>query len=287
MNKRLNSVLILTLTLFIFNSCAEEKIKPESDLKKMSISGNVKSMKETKYTSLEDFNNGVGMSELIHFDDEGYKKDIESLGSDGSLSYKTEFTYNDNHNLITERSLNSDDEPIKEIRYSYDERGRLLKADHPKDEAFYTQFTYEYDEKDNLVLEQTYNSDNTLDTKSTFTYNEKNQLIEENWFYADGALFVTLKSKYAGSGKKKYESRYRSNGNLFMSIDYNENGDESVILDYDPYSQSEVRISTAMYKIEYEYDESGNWTNQKTLENNTPSYFIGRELEYRSLHSVK
>jgi len=280
MNKKINSVLILTLTLFVLNSCSVEKIKPESDLKKMSISGNVKSMKETKYISLENFNDGVGMSELIHFDDEGYKKDVEFLGSDGSLSYKTVFTYNDNHNLITEQSLNSDNEPIKEIRYSYNERGRLLKADYPKDETFYTQFTYEYDEKDNLVLEQTYNSDNTLDTKSTFTYNEKDQLIEENWFYADGALFVTLKSKYAGSGKKKYESRYRSNGNLYMSIDFNEDGDQSAISEYDPKSQSEIKISTAMYKIEYEYDESGNWTSQKTLENNTPSYFIVREFEY-------
>lgn len=271
----------MTMIFVSLASCGQDKIKPESELKKMNVSGNVTSIKETKYASISELEDVRGTTELSRFNKQGNKESVQPINSDGSVTNKTLFTYNDNNNLVKQVSLDSDNKPFDVIEYVYDEKGRLLQSNHQNDEDFYMKYEYKYDENNNLILEITYNEDNTVDSKNTYAYNENNELTEEKWLYADGAVFVTIKSEYADSGKKMKESRYRGKANLFLSIDYNEKGNQSVIYEYDPKDQSEIKITKAKSVLEYEYDEIGNWTSKKTLTDDVPSFIIIREFEYQ------
>lgn len=169
-------------------------------------------------------------------------------------------------------------------QYMHDSKGRLVKINYKDKEKSFTKYEYQYDDKDNKILELTYDANSKLESKTTYDYNQKNQLIEENWLYGDGTLYVKIKTQYDPvSDNKKTERRERSNGNQYMSISYNEKGNIKQVTEWDPFSQSEVQISTMHTDYQYVYDERGNWTTLKTISsvNNKITSVIVREIDTR------
>lgn len=275
---------ILALFAFMSVGCSAEKVSSMSDLVKINVSGNVVSIKKSTYDSLEDYKNKVGLQQISLFNDNGNIKIRELLNPDGSVIQKTEYIYNDNY-LVKATELNADNEPTLTMQYIHDSKDRLLKVNYKKKGKVFTRYAYEYDDKGNKTLELTYDADSQLVSKISYIYNEKKQLIEEGWFYADGALYVKIKTQYDPvSGNKKAERRERNNGNQYMSLTYNDKGDVEKVIEWDPYSRSEVQLSTKYIDYKYEYDEHGNWTSLKTISsvNNKITSVIVRELKYNN-----
>ncbi|MBQ9607953.1 MAG: hypothetical protein IJV15_00750 [Lachnospiraceae bacterium] len=138
---------------------------------------------------------------------------------------KTIYTYDDNGNLIEEKSYNSSlgDRWFQKWNYFYDEKGRIIK------ELFYNQYvpeefedlswyqieTYKYDSNGNLV--EYYHSDEGASGTTFYEYDNNGKLIKAT----DSSLvgYCTI-YEYDANGKISVETSNDKNGNLSHKATY-------------------------------------------------------------------
>ena len=142
----------------------------------------------------------------------------------------------------------------------YDENGNKIKiCRYDYDDLSY-KYTHKYDEKGNIVEDNSYDSDGSLSSKHTYKYDEKGNIVEDNNYNFDGRLF---------DSKTTY--KYDEKGNMIEETYYDSDG----IPDY-KYTYK----YKSKYTCKYEYDKNNNWTQQVTYENNKPTQIKERIIEY-------
>lgn len=110
----------------------------------------------------------------------------------------------------------------------------------------------QFDAKGNKVQVQQFGSDNQIQTTTNYTYNDQNQLIEEKSTNYQGAPFNWFQNEYDSGGNK-------------IRIIYHAS-DEPTITEW---------------KMQYEYDENGNWTTISTSIDGKPTEIETRKIEYK------
>ena len=111
--------------------------------------------------------------------------------------------------------------------------------------------TYKYDDKSNLIEDNSYYSDSSLNCKWTYKYDDKDNRIEANGYSANGSFNGKYINKYDDKGNQIEENYYKADGSL---------------------------DSKETYK--YEFDGKGNWIKRITFKNQIPKSIYEREYEY-------
>ena len=117
--------------------------------------------------------------------------------------------------------------------------------------TLFSKETYKYDDKSNLIEDNSYYSDSSLNCKWTYKYDDKSNRIEAIWYKSDGSFYG------------KYINKYDDKSNLIEENGYNADGS----LEY-------KRI------FKYEFDEKGNWIKKISFKNQIPENIKEREYEY-------
>ena len=198
------------------------------------------------------------------YDEYGRKTEYFGINADGTRSWTTEYSYDENGNLIEERTRNT----VSVM--TYDEAGRLVsKISHYKEECTAENY-FVYDEA-GFVIEETrierYSDEVTYTFTMTYDENHTRATIEQ---FKNGEPNGVTTETYNVDGQVLTSTVHDANGNWkrTMTWTYDEEGR---LVQEGNYSRSETQ---ADYLTIYTYDENG------LLLSKNVDYYYGYLLEF-------
>lgn len=222
--------------------------------------------KETTYNQYGDVINEIEDYELNNYDI--YNNDTY------------EYTYDSKGNILTCIKYNQNNEKIKQINYTYDESGNLVKEQEIYGETEAEIIEYKYDERGNNI-ETNSTSNGEFQYSYQFTYDANGNKIKE--IYKSNLAEFSHEISYS----------YDKNGILIKTVEIkndcvttteyviNEHGDNEkkiVTYEYDRYKGTENEKIVYEYLYELEYDANGNKT--KNTEHNPDGQTRSDEYVY-------
>lgn len=225
---------------------------------------------------------GYRSSKTTFLYDEKQYPMIEEYESE-TCSITTTYSYDTNGNLLTRREIRTEEnETTSEMSVAtYDERGNCLSEETTLSDGTVVQYTYAYDEKDNLVKmtfyhlskdEQSEDEDDweSYSYENTMTYDEKGNLVTDYCVWVDGSWLkrtYTYTYEYDEEGhwltceEEEYDYKNSVNGawtTRFTSYaaTYDEKGNQ---LTY-----TEEQDGVCWEKVTCTYDDKGNQLTART-----------------------
>jgi len=280
----------LLFVVLILSSSSVNKQK--SDLDKENLKGNVKSLRQVSFYAVEKFGaitkgkrGGESLIESNDFhnkyNEKGFLIERNSY-LDGTLYLIEIYTYDDNDNNIEVFQSTSEGENGKVI-YNYDDKGNLIEENsyYPDDslKASY-KYTNKYDNNDNLIEQNTYLSNGSLSWREIYTYDKNGKLIENNKYQSNGSFDNKDTFKYDNNGYLIEITRYLPDSSLYYKdrYIYDEKGNP-IERNYD--RPSDGKFTTSFKDTyQYDYDEKNNWIKKVHFKDKIPKHIIEREIKY-------
>lgn len=246
-------LLTISVALLWVLSCQAQG--QNSDLKRLSLHGNVKSIRERAYQpKFRDGNVQNGdpeFSSYAAFNESGNKMEDTNYSPDGKVDKKHRCLYDSAGNRTVQDQYDADEKLLGKITYAYDRKGRLRE-----DRSFSAggkpgnRFTYSYNTKGEIIADSSFNGENKFQNKCTYTY--------------DRAGNKTVTRKYSAQGKLEKTLRYSYDqfGNVLVETVESPDG------------------SKTTYGYEYEFDMQGNWIRKVTFMDQKPTSVLEREIVY-------
>jgi len=227
----------------------------KNDLKRMSLKGNVKSIKEYNYQTVE--------------------KGGEI--TDGQLQFYYQNTFNNKGNKIADVRFDPDGKVNKKYEYKYDSAGRRIEQNqYTINGSLIRKIIYTYDAKGNLTEDNSYDPDGKFDKKYTYTYDDTGNVTEDNSYDTGNNLLKKITYKYDNAGNKTESSRFSARGDLEKKFIYKYDRKGNMVEETDRSSDG-TRVT---YQYTYEFDRNENWTKKITSNDDKPVNVIVREIEY-------
>jgi len=162
--------------------------------------------------------------------------------------------------------------------YIFNDKGNLIEDNSSNpDGTIFEKHTYKYDGNGNLIEMYWYNPYGSLAGKSTYKYDGNGSMIEENFYNPYGSLAGKSTYKYDSNGNRieinnstppyyswKFTFKYDGNGNEIESNSYKQDGSLDLKSTYKKYS----------------YDKNLNWIKRIEFINDGPPYISERVIEY-------
>ena len=180
--------------------------------------------------TIEDSGKILTNTSITKYDAKGFKIEMDKYNSDGDLTTKTIFNYDEKGNMIEEASCEAANLEAFSIGlyssylyrnlFTYNDKGHLIK-DESRDDCEELATYYKYDDNGTLLESAcyrihyaylTFSRTDNLEYKTIYKYDDKGNQIEWAEYKADGAL------------RAKHTFSYDENGNKVESSDYNESG---------------------------------------------------------------
>ncbi len=188
---------------------AESKKKPDNDLQKEHLSGNVVSVRQRVYWALEKFG---------RLD----KGKLQNLPNHDFLK-----VYDKDGYLIEETHYDVNDKVVSNKKIEYGKSHRISKEEFYKGDSLDEYIVYTYDDNGKLTKKEKFGANGKIKESNGYIYYPDGLLQDEDLFKANGELsckFVYIydnsklveKQKYWGGGtlaQKEYFT-YNANGNL-------------------------------------------------------------------------
>jgi hypothetical protein len=253
---------------------------------------------------------GVESSNYIEkYDHQGNSTEKICYKPDSSIITKEDFKYDAKGNLTEKDWYNSDGGvEFKEI-FKYDEKGNnveeiyhildtthinknSLDAMRPAEEDYYSAHQahnniyeeanydiYKYDEKGNMIEDDSYNLHDTLTCRKLYKYDEKGNLTdkEDGTLYHDKDLNYKEHFKYDKNGNYVEIDEFNSDGGLYSKeiMNYDKWGNCIEFNSYKPDGSLDIT-----YKWKYEYDKHGNWIKMIHWDEEIPDCIVFRQITY-------
>lgn len=253
-------LLILCLSI----SCISPDKK--SDLSKINLKGQVKSIKEITYYAID-------KSESI-------EKGNRTENTDSNFDVYIEF--NSYGNKVEETIMRSEDYLCRKTLYIYDNWNRIKEiTEQYIDGRIIEKMVYDYESSNDYVIENTYNKEGQNTYKRHLKFKDGNNIEIKMYEYE----YYANNFNYNG----KYKSEFNEDGNKIetLSYDFRNSLDFQWIYKYDNrqniietrYINFERSLDITT-KFDYQFDSSGNWIRRIEFTDNVPSFIVEREIEY-------
>ena len=158
-----------------------------SDLKRLSLNGNVKIIRERSYQAVEK----------------------DGKVEKGELEFSYYNSFNKEGNKVDDIRYTPEGTPDKKYVYSYDTLGRRTEQDQfNSDEILLRKIIYKYDENGNLTEDNSFNAEGLLEKKYTYKHDNHGNIIEDNSFGPDNVLLKKYTYKYDEAGNRVENCRY-------------------------------------------------------------------------------
>lgn len=285
---------IFILGPVLLSGCVEARM--ENDLKKMNLSGNIKSIRENvkwakdiggeivEIGSSKKIEQGIiSLSyEDFDFNEDGNYSKVFTMTSGHELPKETDiYKYSDENILIEILTENDNSNPKKKRLFAY-ESGHLIeekayyfdlfllldKKTGMKDsfekgwEWSYT-IAYKFDDQGNKIQELKMGSNESKKSESFFEYNNKSQVVRKTVKDYYGTRVTTF--IYNKDGRIITEDIYWTKGERAWSYrhlsEYDQFGSN---IKYTTYNNDEIG---KIYQDQYKYNDRGNWIENVSFEN--------------------
>lgn len=268
------SITYLFLTIISITSC-DVLDKNETDLEKENLKGEVILITtNTIYTEKVAIPGGIF---LQTYNNKGMKTK-EFSGVLGKLFILYETIYENERKILVRNSLDFGSGISKtEDKYLYDINGKLDSINYNDDG--HAKYTYGEDGK---LIRDAYIS-NTIRTITDYFYS-KSKLDSKTITYQEGDNVSYRTIKYGKDLQINKSFNVETNGNkVLRDITYfkkNESGDHIEEL-FDEYDSDGIKIKSNTIKYEYNYDEIGNWIQQRQIEEGVLKSTTNRTIVYK------
>jgi len=265
-------IIVLVSFLLIYGCKSETENK--NDLKDHNLFGKVKSIKE--YTAESKTNPSV----FYRFYNPDGKLN-KMFQSDKDFTSTTTFEYNKDGKKTAENIntiFRGQPSPHK-FTYEYDDKGNLivlivyrgktkLEIEHKT--------KYSYNSSNIQTEEIEYDDKNRMSSVRKFQYDDNGNLIEEKWYDSKG-LNSIVTSEYDNNGNTTTRKVIYPDASKGTSVTYN--------FKYDKYNNEiyEEALSTdkpTFHKYSYEYDNQGNWIKRIEIDENNSKKITERVIKY-------
>ncbi len=257
-------LILVALILFSFTKSQPGTDNPITDLIKMNLNGNVKSINKISYKiivkSSGEFIKGkrggkiLGEGEFIIFNKKG-NKISEFDNYDNRLALVYTYNYDDKENVI-EKSIYEFDSIVKKGVFNYYKGTNDIEVNWINYRGdFEGKMVYNYDIKGKLNEMSSYDIDGSLYRKYSFKYDIKGNNIE---------LYSYSKSERLVRSKNL---TYYENGNIKTTH-------------LKSYSVNNNILNETRNTYDYTYDNKENWITSINYRNGIPEYIIERKIEY-------
>ncbi len=248
------------------SSSSNETSKIESDLQKERISGNVTSVRQRVYWSLEKFGriekgklqNMSRQDFLKTYDKDGFLTEETHYDATDNIVSRQTWAYTNSHLPKKTVSYKGNNELTDSTVYSYNDRGKLVKMEKFNAEGkSVTRNEYTYYEDTGLLMDEDIYQNDKLNLKYVHIY-QGGKLIEKQRYWGGGSLAGKEYFRYAGNYTTEVRAeKYQNKDASFVShteyANFTEFGDYELKIGYDESGNERT-------KIEYMYDQYGNLT---------------------------
>lgn len=227
--------------------------------------GNIDSIVYRKFYASEKDENGILWEELccseMEFNTQGNVSQITEYRKDELFS-RCLREYDDEGNLIIEKSYNAQGENGTEIKYKYNRWGDLIEKVilHAQEPSI--KYLYTYDRQGKLIQTLEHNISGKYKYWTTYLYNEDGNIVMRAEMFPNGLLGEIDTYSYDKNGNN--ESKIlRESFESFICYEYDNEGkviksiEKSHSLESESTDKCDNEISQAWYE-EFEYDAKGN-----------------------------
>ena len=252
------------------NVIGQDLVNPVHNIGKYDLTGAVKSVDEKQYnyyntlstTTVYSFDkSGVLNSEeiikkiadgnshwLIEYDDRGVEESLFSMSNSKVKSAYYENIFNSKGNLLSQKMMSADGNPIANSQWQYDQMGRVSLHESYYQSVKMLNFLYEYNDAKNEIVLTTFNDLNAIEFKLVSVLNGKKEKISSTNFDKNDqqveAIFYEW-NKNSHCTKKKIEWDLKSETEIYTyKYDSNNNWIEKIIHSNDVIQSSTVRTIT-------------------------------------------
>ena len=183
-------------------------------------------LKEAKY-SYDAFGK---IKEYDEYDAKGNNiKELIYEGEDNIVAW-TEWEYDELGNITKVISCSADGTVGGWIEYAYDNDGRRIQ-ESTYDSNGHIEVLY--DDFGNKIKEERYNSSGELTEWDTYIYDVNGNCLEKIYYGMDGMVVEWYSWEYDTEGHRIKENIHHPDGNLAMGYEYDTQGNQIRIIDYD------------------------------------------------------
>lgn len=303
--KKSNYIILCIFLILINISCESEKEKKLSDIERMELKGNIKSIKCITYNVKEKF--GELVKEKITYDKyENYEIIFNDKGNQiennsipyGELESKTTYEYDDKGNLKETNEYSSNGDLVEKAIYIFDNEGNPTKCDIYNsdgklqnkinwiyfgkrtkeyikyDENGQIELKYEYEyEGEELIETKQYSSKQKVEKVHKFKYDNDGNQIEYAEFNSDGSLEKLETYVYDKNDNLIEKKIYDSKNVLENKHTYKYNSDNELI----EHKNDDIDWGTFTYK----YNDKGDLYAQENFNlKNENTYDLKKNYKY-------
>ena len=301
----MKKILIFVFLVTNFVGFSQQK----TDREKEKLHGKVHSIRESsydvKFTNEQEQNGAIDPflpNTFTEFDMTGNYLLKEKYDKDNQRIEKWVYTYPQNLKMEEIKVTDKTGKVFLSIISAFDDKGNV------KDIRFYNEnnqitrnVVYKYDKK-NRQIERRVVDKGVLNERFSYKYNSKGNMIEQYSYFANGQIAQKWIMEYDKNQNRTKISEYNhknllekityntydSKKNLIhqKEVDENENLQNEQTLVYDIYNNEIEKIQNSLSegsfqrKIDYTYDNQGNWTKKIQYFNQKPIKITQREIVY-------
>lgn len=257
--------------------------------------------------------NSEGKLFSVYYPGKGKKKDIYTYDKKGRLILLRRYDERGKVNRSSQYRYNQQNKIHKttvkgegyasEFYHDYDASGRLISINRRVTKGkekgkLDSKSVYIYDDRNNIIQEDSYNSKNKHVTSTYYTYDQNNNCIGQLYYYVDRENDKGNGKRYKRNAEGKIiETTIITNGEPNPDVEYSTYRNSLLVArddkashmewKYDSYgNETEATIlmkgtnALIVKKITYVYDSKGNWTEKTFYNNDVISERIKRVIEY-------
>ncbi|MCQ2188420.1 MAG: RHS repeat protein [Paludibacteraceae bacterium] len=265
-------------------SCGE---KQATDVDELNLKGDVRKVREFKYTALENFGDVV---QGDPFRDEG--------------EWDRDMVFNKAGNFDTVRLITSAGDDVGSVIYEYNGTQKVCEKNLDSEGNLVDRAMFFY-KSNRLDRIEKFNADDNISGRKSIEYDDENKMQYTRYYNFKGELLQTLEQKMTKRGypavTKIYgregdlvnwrEEKFNSDGMLEKLTVKEPDGNITMVVTFVYDEKGNVVSQTGVdaegdafmpHTWKYTYDEHNNWLTSTEFEGGKPTYMTVRTIEYFS-----
>ncbi len=294
----------LFFLMIIKTAGAQTSIPDKKDLEAMNRIRKVAFVEESKYSAKDKF--GEVVKDTIvdrHF----YTFELNKLKilrreylSKDSIEKTTNIEFNENKDIakVTHKSKYKD----VLMTFKYNKNKQPIEIKWLQSDTLKNLYVFKYDTKNNVIEDGTYDHKGNFWKKTIYDYNENGDKIKETIYTGNiYEIFEYKTFEYSLDRKTTKTKYYSTSGNLYLFEENKRNNKEQLVEKIYHYSDGDVKHFykydennnqieesrkykdgdiSLIEKINYTYDQNGNWIKKIIFDGHKPTTLIEREIKY-------
>jgi hypothetical protein len=271
-------IILVTITFILVSFQQVNNRKKQTDVERRGLNGKVSTLNYwlvKKGISIDTIKYRKGRGANFKFNKKGFEIEYSLYFPNPNRDRVTKLEYNESERLMKSKYYSNEGKFKWEYTYEYDDKGNLIKSltKSFNNKSFESYSLYFYNNNNLKIEERNYEWNDSTYSKTTYEYDKNQNKIKTVEYEWGNDIVSTELYQYNLNNKIKIVTELDANGDIVGSNEY----------EYDKFN-NKIKISSLMEKsfteFYYEFDSLNNWTKKTTMVNGEETEILTRKIEY-------